>query len=53
ENIEQSQLEELIISDSIPPKQEIEKIKVLTVADLFAKGIRRIHSHDSISELFI
>ncbi|MFT6135346.1 MAG: ribose-phosphate pyrophosphokinase, partial [Cyclobacteriaceae bacterium] len=41
ENIEQSQLEELIISDSIPPKQEIEKIKVLTVADLFAKGIRR------------
>ncbi|MFT5955916.1 MAG: ribose-phosphate pyrophosphokinase, partial [Cyclobacteriaceae bacterium] len=50
ENIEQSQLEELIISDSIPPKQEIEKIKVLTVADLFAKGIRRIHSHDSISE---
>lgn len=53
ENIEGSELEELVISDTILPKQQSDKIKVLTVADLFAKGIRRIHSHESISELFI
>jgi ribose-phosphate pyrophosphokinase len=53
ENIESSELEELVISDTIHPKQKSEKIKVLTVADLFAKGIRRVHSHESISELFI
>lgn len=53
ENIEASELEELVIADTILPRQQSEKIKVLTVADLFAKGIRRIHSHESISELFI
>jgi ribose-phosphate pyrophosphokinase len=53
ENIEGSVLEEVIITDTIPSKRESEKIKVLTVAALFAKGIRRIHSHESISELFI
>jgi ribose-phosphate pyrophosphokinase len=53
ENIEGSELEELVISDTITTRQKSEKIKVLTVADLFAKGIRRVHSHESISELFI
>jgi ribose-phosphate pyrophosphokinase len=53
ENIESSELEELVITDTIHPKQKSDKIKVLTVANLFAKGIRRVHSHESISELFI
>jgi len=53
ENIENSELEELITTDTIGLKQKSEKIKVLTVADFFAKAIRRIHSHESISELFI
>ncbi|MDH5609774.1 MAG: ribose-phosphate pyrophosphokinase [Cyclobacteriaceae bacterium] len=53
ENIESSVLEEVLIADTIPVRHESSKIKVLTVADLFAKGIRRIHSHESISELFI
>jgi ribose-phosphate pyrophosphokinase len=53
ENIEGSVLEELVVSDSIPLKQQSPKIKVLTVSDLFAKAIRKIHDHESISSLFI
>ncbi len=53
ENIENSELEELIVTDTIPLKQESSKIKVLTVADLFAKAIRKIHDHESISSLFV
>jgi len=53
ENIENSELEELIITDTIPQKNHSNKIRVLTVADLFAKAIRKIHDHESISSLFI
>lgn len=53
DNIENSVLEELVVTDSIPLKQEISKIKVLTLSDLFAKGIRKIHDNESISSLFI
>ena len=53
ENIENSALDEVIITDTILPKQEGKKIRVLTVADLFAKAIRRTHNYESISELFI
>ena len=52
ENIENSVLEEMVVTDTIPSKPS-SKIKVLTVADLFAKGIRKIHDHESISSLFI
>ena len=52
-NIEESALEELIITDTLPQQHESEKIKVLTVADLFAKAIRKVHDHESISSLFI
>ncbi|MEQ9404635.1 MAG: ribose-phosphate pyrophosphokinase [Cyclobacteriaceae bacterium] len=52
-NIEESALEELIITDTIPQKGGSDKIKVLTVSDLFAKAIRKIHDHESISSLFI
>jgi len=53
ENINNSVLEELVVSDTIPLKQKSPKIKVLTVSDLFAKAIRKIHDHESISSLFI
>lgn len=52
-NIEESALEELIITDTIPQKEGSPKVKVLTVAELFAKAIRKIHNHESISSLFI
>lgn len=53
ENIESSVLEELVVSDTIPLKRESSKIKVLTVSNLFAKAIRKIHDNESISSLFI
>ena len=52
ENIENSVLEELVVTDTLPVKKS-SKIRVLTVADLMAKAIRIINDHSSISSLFI
>ena len=51
--IENSQLKELIVTDSIPLKQESEKIKVVSCADLFADVMNRVHHNKSISSKFI
>ncbi len=53
ENIENSRITELIITDTIPSKKQSDKIKVLSVADLFAKVINSIHNYESISSNFI
>ena len=53
ETIENSVLEEIVVTDTIPLKQKSKKIKVLSVSDLFAKAIRKIHDHESVSSLFI
>jgi len=51
--IENSKLTELIVTDTIPLKQESKKIRVLSVADLFAKVIYKVHNYESISGYFI
>lgn len=53
ENIEKSMITELIVTDTIPLRQESEKIKVVSVADLFAMVVRNVHSNESISSHFI
>lgn len=53
ENIENSKLTELIVTDTIPLKQQSQKIKVISVADLFAKVIHSVQNHESISSNFI
>jgi len=53
ERIERSALQEVIITDSIPQKQECSKIKVLSIADMFADVIKKVHSHQSISSNFL
>lgn len=53
ENIEKSKLTELIVTDTIPLKQESKKIKVVSVAQLFADVLQRVHTHESISSHFI
>jgi len=53
ENIEKSKLTELIVSDTIPLSQTSKKIKVISVADLFAKVISSVHNYESISSNFI
>lgn len=52
ETIENSALTELIVTDTIPLKQESSKIKVLSTADLFASAITNVNEHGSISNLF-
>jgi ribose-phosphate pyrophosphokinase len=53
ENIDNSVLEEICVTDTIPLRKASPKIKVLTVSNLFAKAIRKIHDNESISSLFI
>ncbi len=53
ERIENSKLEELIVTDSIPLKKESQKIKVLTCADLFAEVMKSVNSNISISSKFL
>lgn len=53
ERIENSVIKEVIVSDSIPLKQKSSKIKVITVADLFADIIGKVHTYQSISSNFI
>lgn len=54
ENIEKSALSELIVTNTIPIKEgQSSKIKVLSVAKLFAQAIRNTHEHKSINSLFL
>lgn len=53
ERIEKSALDEVVFTDSIPLKQECSKIKVISVADMFAETIRNVVEHKSISDHFI
>jgi len=56
EKIMQSDLEELVVTDTIPLREEAKackKIVVLSVAQLLGEAIKRIHSNDSVSSLFV
>ena len=53
QRLEDSKLEELIVTDSIPTTQKSAKIRVLSCADLFADVMQRVHSNTSISSKFI
>jgi ribose-phosphate pyrophosphokinase len=54
QNIENSELEELVVCDTIPlAKPDTKKIKVLSDADLFAIAIRNAYENKSITILFI
>ena len=53
QKIEDSQLEELIVTDSIHPKVSHPKVKVLSCAPLFAEVMKNVHYNQSISSKFI
>ncbi len=56
QRIEESALDELVVTDSIPLRkdgQACKKIRVLSVAGLLAETILRISNEDSVSSLFI
>ena len=54
-NVQNSQLDELIVTDTIPLSEDakaISKIRQLTIADLLAESMRRVANEESISALF-
>jgi ribose-phosphate pyrophosphokinase len=56
ERLCKSPIKEVVVTDSVPLTEEarrLPKIKVLSVANLLARGIRSIHEETSISELFL
>lgn len=52
DNLNKGFLDELVVTDTIPLKQECKFIKVLSVADLFGETIRRIYHDESVNSLF-
>ncbi|MBI4647839.1 MAG: ribose-phosphate pyrophosphokinase [Bacteroidia bacterium] len=53
EKISNSPLTEVIVTDSIPLKRDCSKIKVLSIAPLFANVIKKIYNYESISSTFV
>ncbi len=56
ERIEQSEIQEMVITDTIPLNEiasTSRKIKILSLAGLLAEAIRRIHCNESVSSLFV
>ncbi|HBZ37920.1 MAG TPA: ribose-phosphate diphosphokinase [Balneola sp.] len=52
QRIEDSPIDEVLVTDTVTLRQPSDKIKVLSVADIFAGAIQRIHTNDTISALF-
>ena len=53
ERVENSCLEEIVFTDSIPYTQRCSKVKQLSVADMFAETIRRVINNQSISSQYL
>jgi ribose-phosphate pyrophosphokinase len=54
-NLREAPVEKVVITDTIPlaPEKRIPKIEVVSVAELLADAIKRIHFNQSVSELFV
>jgi ribose-phosphate pyrophosphokinase len=53
EKIENSKIVEIAVTDTIPVNRECKKIKILSVADIFADVINKVYNYQSISTTFI
>ena len=51
--IEDSALTELVVTDTIPVQTESDKIRRLSIANIFARALRNIYEQDSVSSLFL
>ncbi len=50
ERVQESAIEEIVFTDSIPYTKRCDKVKQISVADMFAETIRRILNNESISD---
>ena len=53
ERVQNSALEEIVFTDSIPYSNRCAKVKQLSVADMIAETIRRVVSNESISSQYL
>jgi ribose-phosphate pyrophosphokinase len=56
ERINNSEIEEIVLTDTIPlgdKERQTGKVRMLSIADLLAEAIRRIHEDESVSSLFV
>ncbi|MBC5858227.1 ribose-phosphate pyrophosphokinase [Campylobacter jejuni] len=53
ERIASGALDELVVTDTIPLKEQLPNIKVLSVTPVFAEVIRRVYHNESVNSLFI
>jgi ribose-phosphate pyrophosphokinase len=53
ERVNNSSLKEIIFTDSIPYSKKSEKVKILSVAPMFAESIMRVCNNESISSLYV
>ena len=53
ERVQESAIEEMIFTDSIPYSKRCDKVKQLSVADMFAETIRRVVENKSISDQYL
>ena len=53
DRVQESALEEIVFTDSIPYTQRCAKVKQISVADMFAETIRRVIENESISDQYI
>lgn len=53
DRIEKGDLDELVISDTIPTQKDAKKITVLTASTMIGETIRRIHNNESVNSIFL
>ena len=56
QRIQESTIDELVVTDTIPLRDDAKackRIRVLSIAGLFAETVRRISADDSVSSLFV
>jgi ribose-phosphate pyrophosphokinase len=51
--LEESDITEVVVTDTVPLREASDKIKVLSVAGLLGEAIQRIHREESVSSLFV
>lgn len=52
ERIENGVLDELVVANTIPMRQQSPKIKMLSTASMLGEVIRRVHNNESVNSLF-
>ena len=52
DRIEEGDLDELVVANTIPMRQPSKKIKMLSTASMLGEVIRRVHNNESVNSLF-